>query len=346
MSSSSSSSHATVTYIYVSSDTDLPSWGIPLLEAYEYGQEAPLSLVHALEDPECLLPSDDDIAPVEDQPLPALPIVLSPGYIADSVPIEDNFEEDLEIDPVDYVDVADDEEESYNDEEEHLAPSNSALFVPDYIPSSKETEPFETDESAATPPPPTSPHYIILFSKTKLRREQIFVRPHTPPSSSAEARIVEYASAPRPPSPSPSLLSPLSSPLSLIPSPPLHLPSPTRMDIILEADMPLRKRVRFTDPSYRFDIRESSAAATARQTGPALTCSVDYGFIDTLDASIRATNERVMTALEGVNKRMTDLAATHRYASEEFYTRYQDAQDDRSLLQDRISTLEREGERR
>nr|GFA92658.1 reverse transcriptase domain-containing protein [Tanacetum cinerariifolium] len=63
---------------------------------------------------------------------------------------------------------------------------------------------------------------------------------------------------------------------------------------------------------YRFGIRESLAVAAAvRQTTSALAHGVDYGFIDTLDASIRATDERVMTVLEEVNKRMTDLAATH-----------------------------------
>ncbi|GJR47002.1 putative reverse transcriptase domain-containing protein [Tanacetum coccineum] len=81
----------------------------------------------------------------------------------------------------------------------------------------------------------------------------------------------------------------------------------------------------------RFEIRESSAAA-ARQNRPALTRGVDYGFIDTVDASIRATDERVMAALEGVNERMTDLAATHRHDSKEFYAHHQDAQDDRALL--------------
>ncbi|GKE48699.1 hypothetical protein Tco_1479957, partial [Tanacetum coccineum] len=163
------------------------------------------------------------------------------------------------------------------------------------------------------------------LSQTRLCRARISIRPHTPPSPSTKERIAEYAAAPTPPSPPPSPFLPLSSPLPLIPSPPLALPSPTRMDIIPEANMPLRKRVRFTAPSHRFEIRESSAATTARQTGPALTHGVDYGFIDTVDASIQATDERVMTALEGVNERMADLAATHRHDSEEFYTRHQDA---------------------
>nr|GFA04580.1 hypothetical protein [Tanacetum cinerariifolium] len=116
MSSSSSLSHTTITSTYVSSDTDLPSWGIPLLEACESEPEAPLSVVYASEDTKYLAPSDDDIAPAEDQPLPASPIALSLGYIVDLEPIE----EDLEMDPVDYA-VDEEEVEPSEDEEERLA---------------------------------------------------------------------------------------------------------------------------------------------------------------------------------------------------------------------------------
>ncbi|GJW89885.1 putative reverse transcriptase domain-containing protein [Tanacetum coccineum] len=305
MSSSSSSSHTTVTYTSVSSNIDLPSWGIPLMEAYE--AEAPLSPVHAPKYPEYLASSDDDIAPAEDQPLPASLIALSPGYIVDSEPIEDGPEEDPKMDPVDYV--ADKEEESSEDEEEeeeHLALTDSALYVPDSVSSTEEMEPFETDEFAATPPPPRSPQTVIPLSKTRLCRARISVRPHTPPSPSAKARITEYTIVPTPSSPPPSPLSPLSSPFPLIPYPSLLIPSPTRRDIIPEANMPLQKRTRFSAPSHRFEIRKSSVAATARQTGHALAC--------------------------GVNEMMTDLAATHRHDSEEFYKRHQDAQDDRALL--------------
>ncbi|GKB48283.1 hypothetical protein Tco_0899036, partial [Tanacetum coccineum] len=57
------------------------------------------------------------------------------------------------------VDIkADDEEEG----EEHPAPVDSvvvALPAADQAPSAEETEPFETDESAATPPP--HPAYCV-----------------------------------------------------------------------------------------------------------------------------------------------------------------------------------------
>nr|GEW31119.1 hypothetical protein [Tanacetum cinerariifolium] len=239
-------------------NSDLPPWGFHLIE--------PKARESAPQSPE--------LVPLSNVPAPdASPTTLSPGYIADSEPIEDDFEEEEE-------ESSDDE-----DEEEHLALADSALPVPDSVPSSEKTEPFETDESAATPPPLISPHTIVSFSQTRLRMVQISIRPHTPPSPSTEAQI---------------------------PSPPFPLTSPGHRGAIPEADMPPQKGICFTAPSYRFKIRESLVAATARQTGPALARGVDYGFIDTLDASIRATNERVMTALEEVNERVIDLTATHR----------------------------------
>ncbi|GKE80272.1 hypothetical protein Tco_1550272 [Tanacetum coccineum] len=109
---SSSSSHATVTYT----------------------SEAPPSHVPAPAYPEYLAPSNDEV-PVKDQPLPtdASPTIDSPGYIADSEPIKDDFEEDPKMDPIEYD--ADEEEESSNDdeEEEHPTPADSALPVPDSV---------------------------------------------------------------------------------------------------------------------------------------------------------------------------------------------------------------------
>ncbi|GJY22027.1 hypothetical protein Tco_0394593 [Tanacetum coccineum] len=133
-SSSSFSSHATVTYTYVSTDT----------------------------------PYDDGI-PLEDQPLPAdaSPIARSPSYIADFEPIEDDSEEDPEMDPIDYPS---DEEE----EEEPSAPTDPASHVPNSVPSSEETELFETDESAATPP---LPHTVVPLSHTGLHRARKTVPP-------------------------------------------------------------------------------------------------------------------------------------------------------------------------
>ncbi|GJX65744.1 hypothetical protein Tco_0300087 [Tanacetum coccineum] len=103
--------------------------------------------------PKYLAPSDDEI-PMEDQSLSAdaLPIALSPGYIAYSEPEED--EEDPANYPADGGDDDDDNEssddedddvddvEDDNEEEEHLAPADStAVASPaiDHVPSAEET---------------------------------------------------------------------------------------------------------------------------------------------------------------------------------------------------------------
>ncbi|GKB20507.1 hypothetical protein Tco_0854430 [Tanacetum coccineum] len=67
---------------------------------------------------------------------------------------------DLEEDEDDDMDIEADEEDEDDemdveiDEEEHLAPAYPVVVaLPATAPSAEETEPFETDESAATPPP-------------------------------------------------------------------------------------------------------------------------------------------------------------------------------------------------
>ncbi|GKE65572.1 hypothetical protein Tco_1519733, partial [Tanacetum coccineum] len=119
--------------------------------------------------PEYLAPSDDELL-VEDQPhdVDALPIALSPGYISSR---DDADEEEVE------------EASKEDEEEEHLAPADSTVVSPvvDPVPSAKETEPFETDESAATPPPP--PAYRTTA------RMSIRAQAHIPFPS--EAKIME-----------------------------------------------------------------------------------------------------------------------------------------------------------
>ncbi|GJX52559.1 hypothetical protein Tco_0280928 [Tanacetum coccineum] len=93
-------------------------------------------------DPEADPEEDDDKDPEED------PI----DYPADEGDDGDDEEGSSEDDEDDDMDIeADDDEE----EEEHPAPADSvvvALPAADQAPSAEETEPFETDESAATTP--------------------------------------------------------------------------------------------------------------------------------------------------------------------------------------------------
>ncbi|GKE65286.1 hypothetical protein Tco_1519447 [Tanacetum coccineum] len=179
------------------------------------------------------MPPEDEVLPAEEQPLPTAvsPTVDSPGYVPESDPEEDSEEDDDEDpkeDPADYPanggDDGNDEDESSDDdedddvdieedeeEEEHPAPADSitvALPAVDHAPSAEETEPFETDESAATPPP--HPAYRVTA--------RISIRDEPPTLFWSDTEVAKLLAIPTPP---PSPLSPWSSPLPQIPSPPL-----------------------------------------------------------------------------------------------------------------------------
>ncbi|GJR69663.1 hypothetical protein Tco_0015728 [Tanacetum coccineum] len=184
--------------------------------------------------------TDDEIVS-EDQPgaEDASPAAQSPDYVPESDPEanpEEDDDEDPEEDPVDYPadggDDGDDEEGSSEDdedddadmeadrdeeEEEHLAPADSvvvALPATNQAPFTDETEPFKTDESAATPPPHPAYHVTARIS--------IPAPVPTPLWSDAEvARLLAISTPPSSP------LSPWSSPLPQIPSPSLPLSPPS-----------------------------------------------------------------------------------------------------------------------
>ncbi|GKF60614.1 hypothetical protein Tco_0177400 [Tanacetum coccineum] len=182
------------------------------------------------------MPQEDEVFSAEEQPLPAAasPTAQSPDYVPESDPEEDPEEDDdddPEEDPVDYPadggDDGDDEDEPSDDdedeevdieaddeeEEEHLA---VALPAADQAPSAEETEPFETDESAATPPP--HPAYRVTS------RISIPAPVPTPVWSDAEvARHLAISTLPS--SPLSPWSSPLPPPLPQIPSPPLLVSS-------------------------------------------------------------------------------------------------------------------------
>ncbi|GKD70154.1 hypothetical protein Tco_1324244, partial [Tanacetum coccineum] len=170
-------------------------------------------------------PQEDEVFLAEEQPLHAAasPTAQLPDYVPESDPEED---------PVDYSadrgDDSDDEDESSEDDEdddvdieadddeeevEHPAPADSAavaLPAADQAPSAEETEPFETDESAAMPPP--HPEYRVTA------RISIPALVPTPVRSDAEvARLLAISTPPS------SSLFLWSSPLPQIPFPPLPL---------------------------------------------------------------------------------------------------------------------------
>ncbi|GKC51988.1 hypothetical protein Tco_1074733, partial [Tanacetum coccineum] len=173
-------------------------------------------------------PPEDEVFPAEEQPLPA---AASPGYVSESDSEEDTVEDPKE-DPVDYPadrgDDGDDEDESSDDDdddvdiegdkekEEHPTPADyTTISFPavEHALSAEETEPFETDESAATPPPHPAYHVTARMS----------IRVETPISLPSREEVDRLLALPSPP---PSPLSPWSSPLPQIPSPPLPVSSP------------------------------------------------------------------------------------------------------------------------
>ncbi|GKE22171.1 hypothetical protein Tco_1433683 [Tanacetum coccineum] len=183
------------------------------------------------------IPPKDEVLPAEEQPLPtaASPTANSTGYVPESDPEEDPEEdddEDPEEDPTDYpIDKGDDGDDDYESpddnkdddvdieedkEEEHLDPTDSttvALPAVDHAPSAKETEPFKTDESAATPPP--HPAYQVTA--------RISIQDEPPTQFWSDTKVARLLAIPTlPPSP----LYPWSSPLPQIPSPPLPVSPP------------------------------------------------------------------------------------------------------------------------
>ncbi|GJX40418.1 hypothetical protein Tco_0255408, partial [Tanacetum coccineum] len=241
-------------------------------------------------------------------------------------------EEDSEDGPVDYPadggnddddDSSDDdeeeeeaskEEEAEEEEEEHLAPADPVVApVADHVPSSEETEPFETDESAATPPSPPACRTtarisirpeapVLLPPEEEVKR--LLALPTPPPSplislsppsteeslarlQSCHGRLRASSSLPPPvpvalPLPSPPLPPLPSSPLPPLPVS-LFIPLVDCREDIPEAKLPPRKRLCLTTPASRYKVGESSTAVP-RPTGGR---RVDYGFVGTLDAEAR-----------------------------------------------------------
>ncbi|GJW79073.1 putative reverse transcriptase domain-containing protein [Tanacetum coccineum] len=211
----------------------------------------------------------DDDSQAEDQPYAedASPTAESPGYIADSNLMED----DTDADSIDYPDepgTNDEDEDLEEDVSEEHEPENEDAKEDESSEDSDETEPFEENETAATPPPPRSTQTRISFSQTRLRRAWKTVRLETPMPTSMEVRIAEHAVAPIPPTNPTYDQAPLG-----------HRAAMIRMrDDIPEEDMPPRRRFILTAPPLRCDVAESSGAAAARAPRG------QYDFVEAIEA--------------------------------------------------------------
>nr|GEV93269.1 hypothetical protein [Tanacetum cinerariifolium] len=300
-------SSSIVTYTLISSDYKEPSdAGSPGVIVYGY-DELPMHPVDpymeaALQAHEQAPSSLDYVPGPEHLPSPDYVPGLEEPEQASISPNYEDPEEDPKEDHADYPadggDDADDEssddDDDYEEEEqeaskddddeekEHPAPvDSSVVLVDDPVPLAEDTKAFETDESAPTHVPSPRPTISPTYAEAPLgyRASMIQLRAASP-------------STHHPPE---------------IPSPPLLLPSTTHRDHLPEADMPLCKKAHFTAPIGRFEVGESSSAAAARQDGHTLAHTVDYGFIDTMDASICVSESRAMNAVGVVNERVIDL---------------------------------------
>nr|GEW62518.1 hypothetical protein [Tanacetum cinerariifolium] len=202
--------------------------------------------------PEYIPLEDEHILPAEEQPLPPVvsPTTESPGYVAESNLEEDpkEYEEDeAEDGPVDYpmdggddgddeddgdslgYDIDDEDEDNGDEEEEeeHLAPADSAVFIPiDELISISLPPEAEVERLLAMPTPSPSPFTSL-----------------SPPSAGERlARCTALAALPKPPLP----------PFSY-PPPPVD-----RRDGILESEQPPRKRLCLSTLGFRYEEGESS----------------------------------------------------------------------------------------
>ncbi|GKB76146.1 hypothetical protein Tco_0943041 [Tanacetum coccineum] len=273
--------------------------------------------------------ADDEIV-AEDQPYAedASPIALLPDYVPESDPEADPKEdddEDPEENPIDYpadggddgddemdieededddMEIEADEEDEEDDkmdveideeaEEEHLAPAYPVVVaLPATAPSAEETEPFETDESAATPPPHPAYHCLTLSSPTCITT--ISFGSTSPPK--IPFPTITHLSLYFPfstittnlhtlPHQTDALQSlPTSAPYFI---PPLLLPSDSRREDRPEVNLPPRMGLGIA-LGPRYEVGESSAAVAAR---PAGGLRADYGFVATMDREIRRDPER------------------------------------------------------
>nr|GEY42434.1 hypothetical protein [Tanacetum cinerariifolium] len=241
-----------VTYTSISSDSDRPSWGIPLMNAGEFLKMDPYKEVAQQGQVHPLLPAyiPDPIELDEHVPV-YVPDLQYPEYHApsnDDIQVEDN-DDDPEEDPSEEHEPEDDDEDPEEDPNEKHESKGS-----------DETEPFKEDKIAITPPP------------SRHRGARISIRPQTPMAASTQASIDAFASG-----------------SSLFPLPPT---SPAydqaelgrmaamihRKDEILEENMPPRRRFALTGSPPGCDVAESSAAAAARAPRS------QYDFVDTVKA--------------------------------------------------------------
>ncbi|GJR91887.1 putative reverse transcriptase domain-containing protein [Tanacetum coccineum] len=323
----SDSEDSTVTYTQVSSPFEDSSYvgspgvdGPPVMpeDLYAYivaAYQAPLSpdYMPGLEEP---------------QSPPSLDFVPEPMF-PEYMPLEDEIllaeEQPLQIHQDMFLNDTDDEDEDEDEEEEeHPAPVD---FVP--LVHRMTARISIRDEPSISLPP-----------REEVKRLLALTTPPPSPLTPLSSLLPQIPSPPLPLSPPASVLPALPLPTSI---PPLQLLSSDRRADRPEITLPPRKRLGIV-LGPRCEVGESSAAtAAARPIGGR---RADYGFVDIVDAEtsqrrakevsygIRdtwvdprdAAEEVALTTLEGVNTRVTELAAVQEQDTQDIYGVIEDTQ--------------------
>nr|GEW77325.1 hypothetical protein [Tanacetum cinerariifolium] len=254
--------------------------------------------------PEYLSPSDYEV-PLEDQPLPAdaSPIAASPDYVADSDP-----EEDPEDDQADYPADGGDGDDDPSDDDDDDDTDDEDL----------EEEPFEDEEEEENLAPADS--FAVPIIDLVLSAGGTEALEADEPTHATESPIIIPLSQKR-----------------------LRRARKTvRLEPPMAASM-------FALLFLLSDSRESFVAGAVRQPGPTESDlrryrveHAGYWITNTWDEIVDTLMEIAPTTLKGVNERVTELDTTVRQRTNEFKTRFEEAQDDRALLRARVNTLFRD----
>nr|GFA66495.1 hypothetical protein [Tanacetum cinerariifolium] len=296
---SSDNAQSTVTYTSISSNSDGPSWGIPLMNSSELPKMDPYEEVSQQGQVHPLSPAYiPDPMELDEHALVYVLEPQHPEYHAssdDDIQVEDD-DDDPEEDPSEEHEPEDDDEDPEEDSnEEHESKG------------SDETEPFKEDKIAVIPPP------------SRHRGVRISVRPQTPMAASTQTLIDAFASG--------------SSPFLLPPTSPAYDQAQVdrraamihRRDDILVEDMPPRRIFALIGPPPGCDVAKSLDAAAARAPRS------QYDFVDTVEAGqglIRSPGHDTRTIARAAD-RAEDASYVRRQESENFYTQLLNAQTDR-----------------
>nr|GFC02267.1 hypothetical protein [Tanacetum cinerariifolium] len=304
--------------------------------------------------------ADDEIV-VEDQMYAedASPNAQSPEYVPESdleAHLEDDDDEDPEKDPIDYLADGgydgDDEEGSSEDdedddmdikadeEEEHPAPADSVVVAStaaDQAPSAEETEPFETDESTATPLPHPAYRMTARISipalvpmPTWFNSEVVrLLAMSSPPASPLSPRSSPPPQIPFPPLPP--ILSPPSPVLSPAPS-----PSPIRSLGYRAAMIRLRAEAASTSHSPPLQLPSASRREDKPEGRLWLCCHMDreimrdperevgYGITDSWDEIVKTLQGAPVSTDTELGGHMREFETRVRQDTDEIYMRLDD----------------------